>query len=38
MDYLTIENFPPQEGISDLLGRESLPDGQKSFLAVEIVK
>ena len=37
-DYVTIENFPPQEGISDLFGRKSLPDGRKSFLAVEIVK
>ena len=36
-DYLTIENFPPQEGISDLFGWKFLPDG-RFFFAVEIVK
>jgi hypothetical protein len=37
-DCLTIENFPPLEGISDLLGWKSLPEGQKFVLAVEMVK
>jgi hypothetical protein len=37
-DYLTIDIIPPQEGISDLLGQKSLPDGQNSYLAVDIVK
>ncbi len=30
-DYLTIDFFWPQEGISNLKGRKSLPDGCKTF-------
>jgi hypothetical protein len=38
-DYLTIENFHPRKGFSTFqVGRKSLPDGRKTFLAVEIVK
>jgi hypothetical protein len=37
-DYLTIENFPPQEGISKIFGWKSLPDGQKLFLVVDNIK
>jgi hypothetical protein len=36
-DYRTIENFAPLEGIFAPKGRKSLPEVQKSFLAVDLV-
>jgi hypothetical protein len=36
-DYQTIEIFDPLEGISNLLGRKSPPEGQQYLLAIDLV-